>query len=557
MTWKIKGKIGCHFPNSSAPNQDTYKIVYSSDGVQSNLQEIKKVYFLTPADASYISSLSTIEAQLAELATGKYDVWERYWEEPPSQKKLLAGDQAVCIEFIVPNGPNDNDIQLSNLAIYTADNESSNTVNFGIIHESGLVVYKAVEDSIDHTVSPKYELNGDLRKIQSINNVVLKKGLKYYIHYTNANNTFKPAYFSGLTGNYLNWTHSSLQDKSVANLNSASLYLGVVTDAAVWLAANENDFMISEIGQGGLNNTDAYIRNGTFNNASIIGENQQTLPAAEKDKLLKLNAGDGFMYIGNNYVENYSNVLENQKIYSKNSTLDNTKYKGLKSTAKGILDDLEQYDYCIYNGTSTSTLTNNVIYKKMQSLVIDSDYTTKGTQSSHDPEDDRNIIRLSYNADGNKHIAVNGYMYWGDRTGNVYQLKSGYSYDFNRQGNTDVGFDATTMVSADMVQNRIYYVSTAGQCPAYGNWLNAGLYCWTGSTFSSISDYNAFASYFIVTSFADAVQVVQLNNAVNYFGVLSDLAKTHYDGAYISNTIRSQTVESDKKFYLEINGEEK
>ena len=547
MTWKHDGKIAAQFP-WRAVNYDAVKLVYAdsthpytADGDESNA--INKVYYFP--DGLDPSTVTT-----ANLSN--YLIWHRYWEE---QKKLLAGTQSVCIEY-VSSGENAADLPLTAAAIYTADNESSTTVNFGIIHESGLVVYKAVADTIDYSVSPKYDLAGALRKIQSISNVTLKKGLKYYIQYTNSNNTFKPAYFENTSGCYVNWTHGTLQSKSVADINSVDKYLGVVTDATVWLAANENDFMISEIGQGGLNNSDAYIRNNVCNNAVVIGQNLQTLPASEKDKLLQLDSGDGFMYIGNNYTESQIVVLNSQSIYTKNNTLDNTKYKGLKSTAKGILDELAQYDYCVYNGNSTSTLTNNVIYQKIQNLDIDTDYTTKGTQSSHDPEDERNIIRLSYNAAGNKHIAVNGYMYWGDRTGNVYQLKTGYSYDFNRQGDTDVGFDATTMVAADMVQNRIYYVSTAGNCPAYGNWLGTGLWCWTGSTFSQLSNYNTWVAYFNVTTLADAVQVINLNGAVTLVGQLSDLAKTHYNGNYISNSIRSQTVETDKKFYLELNERE-
>lgn len=551
MTWKVDGKIDFLISNQGSGHShwDTYRLLFQPPG-STTQEEIEKVYYLPASVCASLQNMTEVERN-TEIA--KWLVWKRSWKE---EKQLVAGTLTVCIEYEVPNGENDTDIDLSSFAIFTADSESSTTVNAGIYHESGIVVYKSNIDNIDHNTSEKYGLTGERRYIQSISNVVLKKGLKYYIQYTNTNNNpFKPAYFSEGSGNYLNWTNGQLQGKSIADLNSVNKYLGVVSNAATWLAADENDFMISN-NIGGLINTYAYIRNNLYNGASIIGQNGQTLPAAEKDKLLKLNAGDGFMYIGHNYAESSVDVLENQKVYSKNSTLDTTKYKGLKSTAKDILDELALYDYCLYNGSNTQILSTNTIYKKIESINIDTYYTTQ--ESGQSVIDVRNIIRLSYNSNGNKYITVNGYMFWSDRTGNVYQLKSGYSWDYNRQGDTDVGFDATTLVAADMVQNRIYYVSTAGHSPAHGeNWLNAGLYCWTGSDFSSsIADYDSFVAYCNVTTFADAVQQVNLNDAVTYVGVLSDLAKTVYNDNYISNNLRGETVQTGTKFYLEINGRE-
>jgi len=540
MAWKHDGKIAAQFP-WGAVNYDVVKIVYAdgthpytADGDESNA--INKVYYFP--DGLDPSTVTT-----ANLSN--YLIWHRYWEE---QKKLLAGTQSVCIEY-VSSGENAADLPLTAAAIYTADDEQSTTVNFGIIHESGLVVYKAVADTIDYSVSPKYDLAGALRKIQSISNVTLKKGLKYYIHYTNTNNTFKPAYFENTSGCYVDWTHSTLQNKSVADINSVDKYLGVVTDATVWLAANENDFMISEIGQGGLNNSDAYIRNNVCNDAVIIGQNQQTLPASEKDKLLKLNVGDGFMYIGNNYTETSQQaVLENQKIYSKNSTLDNTKYKGIKTSLEDLLTDLSKNDYAIYSGnTVASVIQDNHIYKKKADLDVDDDYTPSGDDNAIT----RQIIKLSYNANGNKHIAVNGSWLYADRTGNVYQLKSGYTYDFNN----DNGYAAGNITTA--TTDCIYYISQDGYCPLTGNHQNAGMYCWNGSSFVSMNyDYNNVTPYFNITTIVDAVEEIYINGAVTLVGQLSDLAKTHYDGNYISNTIRSQTVQSDKKFYLELNGRE-
>ena len=443
---------------------------------------------------------------------------------------------------------------MSSLAIFTADSVSSTTVNVGILHESGIVVYKTNVDNIDHNTQEKYGLAGERRYIQSITDVVLKKGLKYYIQYTNENNTFKPAYFSDINGNYVNWHHGTLQSKSVANLNSVTKYLGDVSDAAVWLAANENELMICANNLDSLNNTDAYIRNNLCNAASIIGQNGQTLPAVEKDKILQLDTGEGFMYIGNNYTESSGGsnvtVLENQHIYTKTSQLDNTKYKGIKTTAKGILDDLDQYDYCIYNGTSVSqVVTQNHIYQKIEDLDIGSDidlddYSGNALKLMH-------VIKQSAATATYSNVAIkNGYMYYADRTGYVYKLKSNYTVDL---GPNDAGYSGS---SAPHVTNCIYYLNDAT-----ATW-QAGMWMWNGSTWELVGVNDSSGqldNFFDITTFASVIQEIMLNGSVAQLGTtgrLIELVKTHYDGAYISNTIKQQTVETDKKFYLEINGRE-
>jgi hypothetical protein len=532
-----RGKIACHFPERGNaglnPNFDVTEIKFTKDGTEVNLQNIDKVYYLPPG---------TQVSSVADLA--QYLIWELV-----NDRKLVDGELTVCIEF-VPSA----DIQLSSLAIFSADSESSTTVNCGIIHESGLVVFLSNTDNIDMNVT-KYELTGERRYIQSISNVTLKKDFKYYIHYTNGNNTFKPAYFQNETGNYVNWNHGTLQSKSVANINTARSYLGEVSDAAVWLAANENDFMISEIGQGGLNNSDAYIRNNVCNNASIIGQNQQTLPATEKDKLLKLNVGDGFMYIGNDYTESTVTVLKNQNIYTKNNTLDNSKYKGIKTTAKGILDDLNKNDYCLYNGTTVSQIVSqNHIYEKIADLDVGADLDL--TSYSSDLSKMMAIISSTTSQTPYINVAIKqGGIGYTDYTGYVFKLKSIYTKDF---GPGDAGY---TCSNVPYVDNTIYYITDQGQVTGGYIWT-AGLWFYDSQASNDkwvlvgANGQNLVLSYFDITTFADAIQEVMLAGSSTLVGQLSDLAKTHYNGDYISNTIKSQTVLTDRKYYLEINGRE-
>lgn len=474
------------------------------------------------------------------------------WLRDHTQKTLIAGTQTVCIEYDLTQA--NADVSLSSLAIFTADSESSTTVNVGIFHESGIVVYKSNVDNIDHNTSEKYGLTGERRLVQSISNVVLKKGLKYYIQYTNTNNTFKPAYFSEGSGNYLNWSHGTLQQKSVADLNSVTKYLGVVSNVATWLAADENDFMIAEIGQGGLSNTDAYIRNATT--VSTIGEIGTALSVTEKDKLLRLSNGSTFAYLGNDYVESYTKILDPYHIYTKNNTLDNTKYKGIKTTAKGILDDLNQYDYCIYNGdTIQSIVEKGHIYQKTGNITIDDEIDL--TSISGDVAKIMAILNKSANSTPYRNIAIEkGSINNTDYTGYVFTLKSGYYRDF---GQNDAGYTCATVPTVDKT---IYYITDTGSLPDGGYAWTAGLWFYDSTTNDKwtcvAQDGNVFSlsNYIDMVTFSSAIQEMFIASTITLNGDLTKLAKTHYNGDYISNNLRGETVQTGTKFYLEINGRE-
>lgn len=532
------GKIGFHFPARGNPNLDTYDIKFLPTGQTASsiddFAQVDKVYAI-PAGVT-ISSVADLQ---------NYVVWEL------SNRTLVAGTQTVCIEYDLTQA--NADVSLSSLAIFTADSESSTTVNVGILHESGIVVYKTNVDNIDHNTSEKYSLTGERRLVQSISNVVLKKGLKYYIQYTNTNNSFKPAYFSEGSGNYLNWSHGTLQQKSVADLNSVTKYLGVVSNVATWLAADENDFMIAD-GINGLNTSDAYIRNNVCNGAALIGESGQSLPPIEKDKLLSLDTGDGFMYIGNNVSESNVNILVNTNIYEKSNTLDNTYYKGMKSTLNTILP-LNTGEYCVYTGENdygtSPQMVYNYIYRKKKNVVVNVNYTC-----SHGGEalETAYIVDASCDSTTNKNVAVNGTWWYADRKGAVYTLKSSYhTTDFNKSGDTINGYDPSAISS--LATNTIIYFNNGGQCPLIGNHVNAGVYLWDGNTFNVIGQ-NTLETYFSVTTLSDMIEVINLTGVATELGSISVLTKTHYDGNYISNNLRGETVQIDKKFYLEINGRE-
>ncbi len=316
MTWKIKGKIGLHFPNAGGnPNQDTYRIVYSSDGVQSNLQEIKKVYFLTPADASYISSLSTTEAQLAELTSGKYDVWERYWEEPPSQKKLVAGTQNVAIEYDMTDATED--LVINSIEIFT-DSSSTSSAKIKILHESGVFI-AAIDGDNRGSETEKYEMTGRTRSVNGLN-ITLYKGHKYYFVYQgDTNEAFYPAYFQGDTdGNYKLYSNTTAATQiNVGDLSVLGNFLG-----------------------------------GLFQNRHPTKD--------DKVYLLSLNINDSFMYLGYNDAPGWDPRLVQNHFYKRKSktynnvttvsiTSGNDHYKAAK-----LFGNIKKYTTILQNGQLTN-----------------------------------------------------------------------------------------------------------------------------------------------------------------------------------------------------------
>ena len=547
MAYRVDGKIACQF-SWGAVNYDVKKVIvldamHPTSGASDERYAANKIYYI-PAGVT--------PASFNDLQ--QYRIWHRYWE---SQKTLLAQNQDVCIEFVPLQ-----DIQLTAstpIAIFTDSSTSDEDANFAIFHESGLVVAKTTGDTIDPNVSELYGLSGEKRSL-SVTGVTLKAGFKYYIQYTNKNgyknSTFQPAYFQGETGNYLAWVHDSVQQKSVANINSVEHYLGVVSDASTWLSADEDDLIISQIGQGGLSNSDAYIRNGSYNSASVIGVSGQSLPIAEKDKLLSLNANDVFMYIGTDYVEQSTKILEQYQIYTKNSTLDSSKYKGIKTTAKGILDGLNTGDYCLYNGSNVQYIIEaGHIYQKTGNIQIDDDIDL--TALSGDIVKIMAIADKSASITPYRNIAIKqGSINNNDYTGYVFTLKSGYYRDF---GQNNAGYTCATVPTVDKT---IYYITDTGEVPG-GGWVwAAGLWFYdstAGEKWKFVAqdgNVSSLSSYFDMVTFASAIQEIYISGSVTSTATLSDLVKTHFNSSYISNDLKSQTLQTDKKFYLSINGQE-
>ena len=266
MTWKTKGKIGCHFPDRSGlnPNFDVKRIVYSQDGVLANAKEIEKVYYISPAAAEAIAAKSTHEARMAELA--KWLVWQRYWEV---QRTLVAGDKLIAIEYVPTN-----DITVQSLEIFTTSNQGdNNNARVKILHESGLYIAAFNSDNGPDSAT-EYSLAGYKRYVNN-QSVVLKGGKKYYIVYQHddanpGENTFWPAYFQNENGNYKEYSNNR-DTVTTTDVSSLETYIGETSDLEDIFNLTENDFFIWQGDNSYLEQNALYIRSNKGNGTNYQG----------------------------------------------------------------------------------------------------------------------------------------------------------------------------------------------------------------------------------------------------------------------------------------------
>lgn len=525
------GKIACHFPSRGNPNADTYGIKFlKKNGGSNDLVDIDRVYMIPPGVT--VQSATDLE---------KYIVWT-------TDISLEETNDAVTIEYVPVE-----DINLSNLAIFTESSESSTSVNVAIFHESGLVVAKVSGDTISSETM--FGKNG-YRRLAAVSGVTLKKGYKYYIQYTNSNASFKPEAISGWHGNYLKWTHGQAQSKSIANINDTNGYYGETDNIDTFITTTAGVFRRWTGSFRSLSSGTIYIRNSLATGPYIgaVGTAGSNLDVTAKDKILSTGANKVFRYVGWNYNEGGQNVLEEDHIYTRKASLDPLQYGGIKNTVKGLLDDLALYDYAIYTGNNIgSSLVQNRIYQKIASIYVAeeidfSDYNNNLTALIE-------LINKSYVAGGtNKAVGATGNFYYKDRSGDVFTLKSGYTVDF---GPNNAGYDHTF---TNWQTNCIYYLNENSSSYTDG-YHDVSVCVYNGSSLiqigtASTSSEELLSTYFDIVSLVSAVAEVPLEDAVNRIGTASDLASAAYDNTYQSDGVRSATLYTDQKFYLELNGME-
>lgn len=492
---------------------------------------------------------------VAQVYFGNTLVWEKL------VKQLVAGTQFVSFEFIPTE-----DITLDHIGIFTSDAYTGTTINFAIYHESGLVVAKTDADSAQST-EEKYGLTGQ-RRIVAVNGV-LKRGLKYYIQYTDQNgNTIHPAYFqnsqsseTGETGKYKVFTHNQVQTKSVADLSNVSSYIGIVSDINDFVNAQTGALMICN----GIENYSpnyAYIRNNSYHETCSSIGNGNGLTLAYLDDILSLNDGSLFYWNGGNYVDTkqIQGLWYHEYHRRIGTTYSNSNYVGILPSKEDLIDP--SYSVGKYGSWDNGYGQLHILRKKADAVVdtfidlTNAKYTNKENYKTAD------VIMASYDASGNKSVMTQGEIKGQNVNSYVFTLKDGYSYDFSVDSDGTLHGYTISNAPSQWVINRIYYCEEQGNYPG-GGWAPAGSLCqWDGNHLNMIN----YHSYGMPTIFdiktdivSEVVEDISLADMTQELGN-STIFRTNevYSTNYISEGLRSAQIESDtKKFYLEINGVEK
>lgn len=474
------GKISCHHPGVEPnPNHDVYGITYAPPGAQSqsDLLNINKVIYLSPADITAIQNLPTNEERLAYIQDSAHRVWELI-------ASLTAGTQTVVFEYTPST-----DISLTSLGIFTDSTDTNTTCNVAIYHESGLVVYKHNADTIDSTETV-CDLQGKKRHINGISGVTLKGGLKYYVQYTQETDsnhtTFYPAYFSGVAGNYKVWYHGSVQNKQTVNMANFNKYWGLLDDSSRIFGMDEGDFFIWNGAEYiGMTAGYCYVRSNvgqTYTFTGIVGDpasHYRPVTSADIVAILQRPANCEFIWYihqqsGMNFGEIWAKTDDTSSWAS--VTHDQSNY-GLKEFAEVLI--------ALKNSTTAVTAFNG------QQAVFSS--------------------------------------------GDKVTLKTGY-----------ISCIESTTPLADVPsnpQNNGIYLVTHN--------YNDAIACYSNGSWSYYTDFNTVKTQFC--------NVTALSSWLTYVANNSDLISTYYDTNRIAATLRDNDtypIQTDRKYYLEINGKE-
>lgn len=453
MSWKIDGKIAAHFPNASVSNRDAYQIqLVPPGGTVTDIQEIEKVYFVSPIAVAAINAKSTQEEKLAELA--KYLVWRRYWDTP-IQRILVAGTQNVAIEYIPTQ-----DITVNSIEIFTSQTDAATSGRIKILHESGLYV-GAIDGNTTDATTELYNLTGVPRSVSNVG-VTLYAGKKYYIVFQDVlNTTYYPTYFQNETGNY----------KVYANTTGAS-QITIYPDAASLSA--------------------------------VIGHNEN-ISNTLRDEILKLNANEKFLWGG--YQQQESNptkpAMVANGVYNR-ETLTGS-YAGKKTTLSGIAST-PKGDYCLIDVDNIG-FTNEAVYRKTDNIPSYTEFNFDD-YSSLSTSEQLAIFIHELNGKTLFVASATSWQSWVNVQG-LDALKSGYTSDIEVNNNVPV---LRTTLPTNPVEKCYYYMNGN----AWTDWHATGIYVYENNTYTYINDGDGFKTHLDISQITDYFTVINFSTIISF-----------------------------------------
>lgn len=293
---------------------------------------------------------------VAQIYFGNTLVWEKI------VKRLVAGNQNVAIEYIPSQ-----DISVTDIGIFTNENSTGRTPHVKIFHSLGLCV-AAADGDVQTTNQELYELNGSNHDAV-IQAITLKAGQKYYIVYSRgygSGNDFYPAYFQNTNGNYKIYeSEAAASQTTIVDMSSFGNNLGNCSDITTFIEASENDYMLWSGSVQGYTSNRIYVRSSTELDGTYIGTfGSQGLDAAELLTIGQLDENDIFTWGGWDYAG-----LKQNTTYQRNSSYPKTKF------IKAVTVLTDGYDVGVGNifTYDTSFYVMNYVIDKITTLTENTD----------------------------------------------------------------------------------------------------------------------------------------------------------------------------------------
>lgn len=341
-------------------------------------------------------------------------------------------------------------------------------------------------------VSTKYELTGRRRHIDGISGVTLKAGMKYYIQYTQKTDYTSENFYPA----YYDGTPG----------NYKVWYYGDVQNKQTVNMANLNTYrgvLNDSSSIFGMNEGDFFIWNGSSN----------------------LGMTPGYCYVRSNVGQTY--------IFTGIIGDPTSHYRPVTAADIQAILARPQYGEFIWYCHQQSGMSFGQIWAKTVNTAswgaVDN-----SAQGGVDAGEALHVLNTSPAA-----VALNQQYGWFS-PGDKIALKSGYT----SQVTSDTPLPAVPAVGSRVV-NGLYYALRNGQekLPLVVTGTGASDYVWLDSK-------SAFMQY---------ADVTELYNWLDYVGNNADLVSTYYSDGSIVAAVRDNStypVQSTKKYYLEINGNE-
>lgn len=500
------GKIACHHPSVEPnPNHDVYGITYAPPGAQSqsDLLTIDKVIYLSQADVTAILNLSTDAERLAYIQDSAHRVWEL------QNKTLIAGSDFVAIEYVPPT-----DITVNSIAIFTASgsNIQQTSVSLIVMHESGLPISTGVTSTFEHTTL--YGLEGNKQICNSFNYFTMYGGQKYYIIFEGTNHDFYPAYFQDSEGNYKLYSNNQAAAQSSncfkywgLEPSSPPKYIGnLSTSEGIFGLATGSWFMWLNGYGAGISRWRMYRRTNVgsqYTFQGIVGDspdNQTVFLYRHAVQLIQKGPTGDFIW----YCQSTPNIeLKSGAIYTKEQS-GSTQYTAANTIAVEVPES---------GGNDRFTEIANIFKGLKQKTYV-------------------------ITAGGNTHYRVMG--------GYLMSLKSGYT--------NMVTDDPLTAFPASPQTNEIYYLSNSISGISY-----TAMYLYNGSGWTVIN-YDNYTTYLntqtidtLLTKVGEASEFLEEAKVNSNTVDVDEIFKTFF---LVQNTDTPVPMYSDRKYYLEINGQE-